>query len=191
MEAALGPGYKTVLKRGAAGAAGGDPVPKTPIVLTARAADFADYVVRKAIDDERPIDNLQLQNILYLIQEHYVRLGRLAFGDIIEAWGFGPAVPNVYYRYGSVYGAMPIYYASGKESRLHLASEDKRFVDAVTERVSSMESPAVAAIIRRNSAWQQVFNGGKGYQKEIPIELIRTAGGGAMPLICAYKRRKL
>ena len=30
LEAALGPGYKTVLKRGAAGAAGGDPDPKTP-----------------------------------------------------------------------------------------------------------------------------------------------------------------
>lgn len=86
---------------------------------------------------------------------------------------------------------MPIYYASGKESRLHLASEDKRFVNTVTERVSSMESLDVTAIIKRNSAWQQVFNGGKGYKKEISIELIRTAGGGAMPLICAYKRRKL
>ena len=71
------------------------------------AIDLSKYIVLKCIQDEHPISNLQLQKILYYIQKDFLSRDDLAFSDSIEAWQFGPVVPNVYYYYCG-YGAMPI-----------------------------------------------------------------------------------
>lgn len=62
-----------------------------------RAIELSKYIVSKCIDDGFPISNLQLQKILYYIQRDFLRIGKPAFPDAIEAWQFGPVVPNVYY----------------------------------------------------------------------------------------------
>lgn len=61
------------------------------------AVELAKYIVSKCIKDEHPISNLQLQKILYYIQKRFVDEGTRTFSDEIEAWRFGPVVPNVYY----------------------------------------------------------------------------------------------
>ena len=72
-----------------------------------KAIDLANYIVEKCIKDDNPITNLQLQKILYFIQKDFLKRGTRAFSDDIEAWKFGPVVPNVYF-YFCGFGAMPI-----------------------------------------------------------------------------------
>ena len=76
-----------------------------------RAMDLANYIVDKCIKDNVPITNLQLQRILYFIQKDFLKRGSPAFSDYIEAWEFGPVVPNVYFCFCG-FGTMPILFIS-------------------------------------------------------------------------------
>ena len=54
------------------------------------------------------IPNLKLQYLMYLFQREYIRrFNKQAFFERIEAWDFGPCVPNVFYTYCG-FGGMPI-----------------------------------------------------------------------------------
>lgn len=67
--------------------------------------DVARYVINRSYDIGRPVSNLKLQKILYFIQSEFLSdNGYPCFYEEIEAWDFGPVVPEVYYefkRYGS------------------------------------------------------------------------------------------
>ena len=60
-----------------------------------KALDVAKYMVTKCVQDKCPISNLQVQKILYFIQKDFLQNGSEAFSDDIEAWQFGPVVPEV------------------------------------------------------------------------------------------------
>ena len=72
------------------------------------------------------IPNLKLQYLMYLFQREYIRrFNKQAFFERIEAWDFGPCVPNVFYTYCG-FGGMPIQLrytrisdAYGKSSVIH------------------------------------------------------------------------
>lgn len=64
-----------------------------------QAIDLANYIVSKCIKDDKPINNLQLQAILYYIQKRFLQVnGSPAFKDNIEARHFGPCISNIYYH---------------------------------------------------------------------------------------------
>ena len=64
------------------------------------AIDIAKLTINIAINNEKPISNLQLQKILYYIQGEFIRrYGQLLFEDKILATAYGPQIPNVYYNY--------------------------------------------------------------------------------------------
>ena len=67
------------------------------------AIDVAKYMIDKCTREDRPISNLQLQTILYFLQgESYKECREPLFSNRIEAWPYGPVVPDVYYRYLSL-----------------------------------------------------------------------------------------
>ena len=94
-----------------------------------KAIDLANYIVEKCIKDDNPITNLQLQKILYFIQKDFLKRGTRAFSDDIEAWKFGPVVPNVYF-YFCGFGAMPI--SISRDTVPNLTS-DKNIIDNIVE----------------------------------------------------------
>ena len=94
-----------------------------------KAMELSTYIVSKCIKEDCPISNLQLQKILYYIQKAFLNRGDRAFSDNIEAWQFGPVVPNVYDHYCG-YGAMPISFSSIKYD---VAKEDKQLIDSIVE----------------------------------------------------------
>ncbi len=81
---------------------------KQEVVIMYMAIDLAKYIVSKCTRERTPISNLQLQKILYYIQKEWlISFEKPFFIDDIEAWQFGPVVPNVYFHF-SGFGAMPI-----------------------------------------------------------------------------------
>lgn len=139
-----------------------------------RAIDLSKYIVLKCIDDGHPVSNLQLQKILYYIQKDFLsRKNTVAFSDDIEAWQFGPVVPDVYYYYCG-YGAMPI--ASAREG-FDIRPEDEEAVNAIVESKRILDPwTMVAETHKANGAWEQTYQNGAGNRKVIPVELIKAAG---------------
>ena len=64
------------------------------------AVDIARYVIERCSRQNKTISNLKLQKILYFIQaEFLIAKHQPCFAEKIQAWDFGPVVPEVYYTY--------------------------------------------------------------------------------------------
>jgi phage-associated protein len=72
------------------------------------ALDIAKYIIRWCDKNELRITNLQLQKILFFIQKESIRKrGYGIFSNRIEAWQYGPVVPDVFYQFAG-FGAMKL-----------------------------------------------------------------------------------
>ena len=140
-----------------------------------QALDLSAYIVPKCIKADSPISTLQLQKILYYIQRDFLKNGGIAFSDDIEAWQFGPVVPNVYYRYCG-FGSMPITNAA-ETSDCYFDSQDIQRIDSIVgEKRLLYPWGMVRETHRVGGAWAQIYQDGMGNHRVIPVELIKTAG---------------
>lgn len=136
------------------------------------AIHLANYVVSKCVADGHPISNLQLQKILYFIQKDYLDRGLVAFPDEIEAWQFGPVVPNVYYHFCG-FGSMPI--TIRREAKINY--EDAIRIDPIIESKRALQPwDLVEETHHSGGAWEIVYDNGNGNHKVIKPELIRSKG---------------
>ena len=136
-----------------------------------KAMDLANYIVDKCIKDNVPITNLQLQRILYFVQKDFLKRGSRAFSDNIEAWEFGPVVPNVYFCFCG-FGAMPILFIS--RDTVPNLSTDKNIIDNIVENKRSLTPWEIAKETSKiTGAWFKVYDNGKGSHRIIPVDLIK------------------
>ena len=137
------------------------------------ALEIAKFIVNKCTVEKHPITNLQLQKILYFLQKkHLVEFGSCLFDDDIQAWQFGPVVPEVYYQFcGFGSGAITMKYEINLESKdidlINPIVEDKRTKNP-WDLVSETHAPG--------KAWDITYRNGLGNRRVILPELIRTKG---------------
>ena len=94
----------------------------------------ARYIIKRCNELNRPISNLKLQKLLYFVQaEFLVGEGSACFPEEIEAWDFGPVVPEVYHRY-KAYGSASIPYLAGAERVRRICTEDKEIIKITLRR---------------------------------------------------------
>jgi len=137
------------------------------------AIELAKYIVSKCIDDDKPISNLQLQKILFYIQKDFIKRGKLAFPDDIEAWQFGPVVPDVYYHYCG-HGATPIFY---KYEETNVELNDKNRIDSIIEDKRELNPwEMVQETHKSGGAWDIIYKDGQGNRNIIPTDLIKRFG---------------
>lgn len=133
--------------------------------------DLSDYIVNKCVLDKQPITNIQLQNILYCIQRAFLKQNRIAFNRAIEAWKFGPVVPEAYYRYCG-FGAMPI--TMTYNSTLIMNSIDRQIIDNIIESKRNLEPWEWENEIRKPlGAWATTRAKHKNNNDIIPASLIK------------------
>ncbi len=138
------------------------------------AFDLARYVLKKCIDEDHPISNLQLQKILYYIQECFLKeKDRKAFSEPIEAWQFGPVVPKVYDEY-RIYGGRTIVWILDAPDNVSIDKEDKVLIDGIVEEKRNLDPwEMVQETHKEGGAWAKIYDDGRGAYKEIPTEMIR------------------
>jgi uncharacterized phage-associated protein len=138
------------------------------------AFDLARYVLKKCIDEDHPISNLQLQKILYYIQECFLKeKDRKAFSEPIEAWQFGPVIPKVYDEY-CIYGSKTIAWIPDASDIVLKDEEDKALIDGIVEEKRNLDPwEIVQETHKEGGAWAKIYDKGKGAYKEIPIETIK------------------
>ncbi len=135
------------------------------------ARDLAKYIVNKCIHDDKPISNLTLQKLLYLVQLTMIKeTGEIAFCDDIEAWKFGPVVPDAYY-YMCGNGAFTIITPYKLQEKP--TGPAKIIIDRVVDEKRDMEPFALQEEIEKEgSPWKRVYNDGKGSKEVIPLEMM-------------------
>ena len=131
------------------------------------AINIAEYIVKKCDDLGEEVTNLKLQKILFFIQkENIKKKGRGLFYNTIEAWQYGPVVPDVYYEY-SGFGAMPIKYYSLFDTNFQIEHKDKELIDTViVSKINVDPWNLVNETHVLNGAWDCVSKA-KGYYSHI------------------------
>lgn len=136
------------------------------------ALDIAYYIIDKCTKDLKPITNLQLQKILYYVFREFLKNGRVLFDDRIEAWQFGPVVPNVYLEF-CMFSSIPIrmYY------NVEIDDDDAKIIDQIVLEKRELDPwDMVNDTHKQGKAWSSVYDNGRGNKKRIPVELIRQRG---------------
>ena len=136
------------------------------------AIEIAKYIINKCTADGCPVSNLQIQKILYFLQKHYLKNeNTVLFYDDIEAWQFGPVVPEVYYQYCG-YGSMRIHRRYFDDT---ITDIDREKIDTIIEdKCNKSPWELVAETHSVGSAWDKVYRDGLGNHKVIPTSMIKN-----------------
>jgi uncharacterized phage-associated protein len=119
----------------------------------------AAYEAAKYIIKSLPVDNLKLQKLLYYSQAvHLVLYNKTPlFPEEIEAWDYGPVVPEVYRKYKTHgFDTIPI----SDEPSLLLPKEMKS-VDMVIASLGEMSGPELINQTHRETPWRDAYRPGK------------------------------
>lgn len=134
------------------------------------ALSVARHIIRKCDELGRTISNLKLQKILYFVQaEFLVDTNKPCFNEAIEAWSFGPVVPEVYRAY-KVYGSanIPVRAASGVD---FISQEDQQIIDAMVERCAAYSASQLVEITHHQEPWIKAYK--QGYNQVITQDSIQ------------------
>ena len=147
----------------------------------ASAKSVAAYLIRKAgtmsDGDGNDLTNLKLQKLLYYAQvEHFKKFGKPLFKEKIEAWQYGPVVPDVYeeLRHCGAYVITELDTDTSAANKIK--PEEAEFLDKFWEKYSDFSAwKLVKETHKPNSAWFIIYQNGKGNHETIPTNLLKTA----------------
>ena len=121
--------------------------------------DVANYLIflasRENQEKEREgITNLKLQKILYFAQAYYIaKLGKPLFTEKLEAWEYGPVVPEVY-RKLKRNGSKPIILEKDKSN---LSEDDKEVLQKVWDSFGGYSASRLVGIVHAHTPWKEAF----------------------------------
>lgn len=135
------------------------------------AMNIAKYIVTKCMNDEIPINNTQLQKILYIVQITFLKeLGKPLFVENFEAWRLGPVIPDVYYSFCG-WGVMKI---CNKYAFDEIAANKRDLIDLVVTTYRTLSVAEIVKLTQSNrGAWRKVYGKGEGLRVKIPLELMK------------------
>lgn len=131
------------------------------------ALSVAKHIIRRCDKLGRTISNLKLQKILYFVQaEFLVNAHKPCFNEAIEAWSFGPVVPEVYHAY-KVYGSanIPVRAADGIEL---ISKADQNRINLMVDECSKYSASQLVEITHHQDPWLQAYE--QGFNREITKE---------------------
>lgn len=138
-----------------------------------RATDIAKYIIQKYYSEGRTVSNLKLQKLLYFVQaEFLVSKDEPCFREKIEAWDFGPVVPEVYREFKIFGGAnIPVF---GKPLRYgYIEESDKKLIDGILDDCAPYSAAALVEITHHQSPWKEAYYEKGGKNNEITTKSIK------------------
>lgn len=108
------------------------------------------------------VDNLKLQKLLYYSQAVNLVINnkKPLFEDKIEAWRYGPVVPNVYHKY-KYYGFDIIPVEIEEEKKLHIDKNEQEVIDMVLSYYGEMSSMELVARTHKEVPWVNAYKESK------------------------------
>jgi uncharacterized phage-associated protein len=122
------------------------------------ARDVAQYflVLAHTKGGSEPITNLKLQKLLYYAQGFYIALyDRPLFSDDLEAWTYGPVVPDVYHQY-KCYGSGVIP-APEQFDAMTYDPGTQSFLNAIYARYGDLSATTLLEMTHQESPWRDAM----------------------------------
>jgi len=137
-----------------------------------KALDIARYIIERCREKNRTVSNLKLQKILYFVQaEFLVTKNQPCFAEVIEAWDFGPVVPEVYYEY-RMYGSANIPCIGRSRVSQLISARDKEILNGIIDECSRYSASALVEITHNQTPWVEAYDQA-GYNNEITAKSIK------------------
>jgi len=106
------------------------------------ASNVAKHVLTQCQKLGRRLDNLQLQKILYFVwADYYKKTKKRLFYNRIEAWHYGPVIPDVYREYS--------YYVASKIRTFEQLTLDDEHIDVINNAIEKYSGIPVGQLINR------------------------------------------
>lgn len=119
--------------------------------------DVARYIIWYCKKNGYTISNLKLQKILYFVQANFlVNEGYPCFKEEIEAWDFGPVVPDVYHEF-KIYGSSNIPVSECSNAGLLIYNKDKKLIDEMVDQCASYSASALVEITHNQEPWNNAY----------------------------------
>lgn len=117
------------------------------------------YIINYSNEHFGGISNLRLQKLLYFVQVEFIKeTGQAAFNEEIEAWSFGPVVPEIYRKY-KVFGREDISLAIFNEDDVSnkIKNDDKIIINNVLDKASNKPTAELVRISHIQKPWQDAY----------------------------------
>lgn len=136
--------------------------------------DVCRHVINYSNENDYGISNLKLQKVLYFIQAYFLTettAQEPCFGEKIEAWDFGPVVPEAYHEYKQ-YGSGDIptitsYFEFDRDNiwdskRVEfyddeISLSDKELIDRVVDKFSEYSATDLVTLTHKQSPWINAY----------------------------------
>ena len=134
--------------------------------------DVCRHVINYSNNQDYGISNLKLQKVLYFIQAYFlISTPEACFVEQIEAWDFGPIVPEVYNEYKQ-YGSGDIPYITSyiqfdeediwNSARIDfsdniISDDDKKLIDMVVDKFSEYSATDLVTLTHRQAPWKYAY----------------------------------
>jgi uncharacterized phage-associated protein len=145
--------------------------------MPAWSPEVANEFIRLAANQGRPLDQIQLQKLVYIAHGWCLALhGQPLTGDRPEAWDFGP----VYRRLAdalALHGLGPVtdQICVPEEVRTELEVVERDLIARIYQDYSRFSGSQLSNLTRRgNAPWAQIYAGGAGKFRDIPHDLVRA-----------------
>lgn len=118
----------------------------------------SEYIVSRCMSLDKPVTNLYLQKILYLVEKKYISLyGDSLFNKDIYAWKFGPVFEDVYYHY-SDYGSMAIINLDDNDGK-EISKEVRLIINNIIDKVIDLQPYELVKLVQfKGSAWDKNYS---------------------------------
>lgn len=153
--------------------------------------DVCRHIVNYSNEQEYGISNLKLQKVLYFVQAFFlINTQNKCFEQKIEAWDFGPVIPEAYREYkqfGS--GDIPtvsyiiienpsdFWQSKVVKYKDDIVTEsDKQLIDLVVDEFSEYSASDLVELTHRQSPWKDAYI--PHMNKEITTEAIKEYFNG-------------
>ena len=152
-------------------------------VVMYSAMDVALYIIHYLSSEKYSVSNLKLQKLLYFVQGFFLCLkDEPCFTEKIEAWDFGPVVPDVYHKY-KIFGSNSIpmteyyeyieyddkdmiYIKKRNLKDIKFCDIDEKILDMVLEQLKGYSATTLVNITHKQSPWSRVYSP---HKRNIPI----------------------
>ncbi|MBQ9953124.1 MAG: DUF4065 domain-containing protein [Clostridia bacterium] len=139
--------------------------------------DVCRHIINYSNDKDYGISNLKLQKVLYFIQVWYwLKKEEPCFNESIEAWDFGPVVPEAYREYKQ-FGAVDIPsihsyiqfdnsdFWNSKRVEFKddvIQPKDKRIIDQIVDDFSKYSASTLVRVTHNQTPWKDAYKKGRG-----------------------------
>jgi uncharacterized phage-associated protein len=142
---------------------------------TYSATDIANAFIELARRDGRTLSNMQLQKLVYIAFGYFAGFMKdKLFRDEIQAWEYGPVIPNLYHRLKQ-YGVGPVTVIPAEWPSNRLAGPEMQVVEGVWDAYRKYSALELSDLTHKDGTpWSKMREKLQGRQNiPIPFSLIQ------------------